>query len=54
MKPLNDIGVIGLGVMGASLARNLASRGYRVAGFNLDLGAVGSLRATNRRFTVHS
>jgi 6-phosphogluconate dehydrogenase len=32
----NDIGVVGLGVMGANLARNLASRGYRVAGFDRD------------------
>jgi len=29
---LNDIGVVGLGVMGANLARNLASHGFRVAG----------------------
>ena len=28
MEALNDIGVYGLGVMGASLARNLASRGH--------------------------
>jgi 6-phosphogluconate dehydrogenase len=34
MGRTNDIGVVGLGVMGASLARNLASRGYQVAGFN--------------------
>ncbi len=45
MKQLNDIGVIGLGVMGASLARNLASRGYRVAGFNLDADAARKLAA---------
>ena len=32
----NDIGVVGLGVMGANLARNLASRGYRVAGCDRD------------------
>jgi 6-phosphogluconate dehydrogenase len=32
----NDIGLIGLGVMGANLARNLASRGYRVAGCDRD------------------
>ncbi len=30
----NDIGVVGLGVMGANLARNLASRGHRVAGYD--------------------
>jgi 6-phosphogluconate dehydrogenase len=34
MNQLNDVGVIGLGVMGANLARNLASRGHRVAGYN--------------------
>jgi 6-phosphogluconate dehydrogenase len=36
MVDLNDIGVIGLGVMGANLARNLASRGFRVAGYDRD------------------
>jgi 6-phosphogluconate dehydrogenase len=30
----NDIGIVGLGVMGANVARNFASRGHRVAGFN--------------------
>jgi 6-phosphogluconate dehydrogenase len=30
------IGMIGLGVMGASLARNLARNGYSVAGYDLD------------------
>jgi hypothetical protein len=30
------IGVVGLGVMGQSLALNLASRGYSVAGFDLE------------------
>lgn len=30
------IGMVGLGVMGASLARNLASKGYTVAGYDLD------------------
>ena len=29
-----DIAVLGLGVMGANLARNFASRGHRVAVFN--------------------
>ncbi|MGB6848780.1 MAG: NAD(P)-binding domain-containing protein, partial [Thermoanaerobaculia bacterium] len=29
-----NIAVIGLGVMGANLARNFASRGHRVAIFN--------------------
>jgi 6-phosphogluconate dehydrogenase len=30
------MGVVGLGVMGANLARNMASRGFRVAGYDLD------------------
>ena len=30
------IGVVGLGVMGANLARNIASKGFPVAGFDLD------------------
>jgi 6-phosphogluconate dehydrogenase len=30
------IGVVGLGVMGANLARNIASRGFAVAGYDLD------------------
>ena len=36
MAQPNDIGVIGLGVMGANLARNLAGRGFRVAGYDRD------------------
>jgi 6-phosphogluconate dehydrogenase len=31
---LNDVAVIGLGVMGANLARNFASRGLRVGGYD--------------------
>jgi 6-phosphogluconate dehydrogenase len=31
-------GMVGLGVMGANLARNLASQGYSVAGYDLDAG----------------
>lgn len=34
MKNLCDIGLVGLGVMGASLARNMESRGFRVSVFN--------------------
>ena len=30
------MGVVGLGVMGANLARNIASRGFAVAGYDLD------------------
>ena len=38
MTTLCDIGVIGLGVMGANLARNLAGRGFKVAGYDRDPG----------------
>ena len=31
-----DIGVVGLGVMGGNLARNIESRGYSVVGYDLD------------------
>src|SRR4029078_9083088 len=31
------IGVVGLGVMGANLARNIESRGFGVAGYDLDV-----------------
>lgn len=34
-KRKNDVAVIGLGVMGANLARNFASRGLRVGGYTL-------------------
>ncbi|NLE52520.1 MAG: hypothetical protein GX613_14060, partial [Chloroflexi bacterium] len=30
-----QIGMMGLGVMGANLARNLASHGFTVAGYDL-------------------
>ncbi len=30
------MGVVGLGVMGANLARNIESRGFPVAGYDLD------------------
>lgn len=33
-----QFGMVGLGVMGANLARNLAAHGYRVAGYDLDAG----------------
>ncbi|MEM1413351.1 MAG: NADP-dependent phosphogluconate dehydrogenase [Myxococcota bacterium] len=41
----NDVGVIGLGVMGQSLARNFARNGFRVAGFDLDPEAGARLQA---------
>jgi 6-phosphogluconate dehydrogenase len=48
-----SIGVVGLGVMGANLARNIESRGFRVMGYDLDAtkrqaflaGAAGGLES---------
>ncbi len=45
MEKLNDIGMIGLGVMGGNFARNLASKGFRVAGWARDLDAARKLAA---------
>ncbi len=43
--PLNDLAIIGLGVMGANLARNFATKGYRVGGFDTKEGAQRRLEA---------
>ena len=37
------MGVVGLGVMGANLARNIESRGFPVVGYDLDRGEGASL-----------
>lgn len=42
---LNDVAVVGLGVMGANLARNFASRGLNVGGYNRSHEAAVSLAA---------
>lgn len=42
-----DVGVIGLGVMGAHLARNFASRGLTVAGYDLSLVRTRTLAAAH-------
>ena len=39
------VGVIGLGIMGGAIARNLTERGWHVIGFDIDAGA----RAENWR-----
>ncbi len=40
-----DIGIVGLGVMGQNLALNMASKGFSVAGFDLDLSKAGKFMA---------
>jgi 6-phosphogluconate dehydrogenase len=44
---LNDIAVIGLGVMGSNLARNFASRGFRVGGYDRTVEKARALAAAH-------
>ena len=43
----HDLGVIGLGVMGAALARNVASRGFAVAGYEHNASTAAALVAAH-------
>ncbi len=47
-----DIGVVGLGVMGGNLARNIESRGYAVAGYDLDAAKTRAFAAGDGRQVV--
>jgi 6-phosphogluconate dehydrogenase len=44
---LADVGVVGLAVMGSNLARNFASRGYRVAVFNRTTARTDAMMAAH-------
>jgi 6-phosphogluconate dehydrogenase len=46
------IGVVGLGVMGANLARNMESRGIAVAGYDLDLAKTQAFAAGEGRTVI--
>ena len=51
----SDIGLVGLGVMGASLARNMESKGFRVSVFNYIPEVTGRFMegpAKGKRFTA--
>jgi 6-phosphogluconate dehydrogenase len=52
--PLNDVAVIGLGVMGANLARNFASRGLKVAGYDRDLSVGERLNQQHPEAHIYS
>ena len=43
----NDVAVVGLGVMGANLARNFASRGLAVGGYNRSVSAARAVAAAH-------
>ena len=38
------VGIVGLGIMGGAIARNLVERGWRVIGFDTDAANAPSLR----------
>jgi L-threonate 2-dehydrogenase len=40
------VGIVGLGIMGGAIARNLIDRGWRVIGFDIDAGKRAELAAT--------
>jgi len=44
---MNDVAVIGLGVMGSNMARNFASRGLSVSGFDLDVEGARAMAAAH-------
>ena len=46
------IGVVGLGVMGANLARNMESRGIAVAGYDLDPAKTQAFAAGEGRTVI--
>jgi len=48
-----EIGVVGLGVMGANLARNIASRGFRVAVFTRKIEATRKLAGAHPEAKFH-
>jgi putative dehydrogenase len=41
------IGIVGLGIMGSAIARNLVERGWRVIGFDIDAAKRAELAAAN-------
>jgi 3-hydroxyisobutyrate dehydrogenase-like beta-hydroxyacid dehydrogenase len=46
MKQMGQsVGIIGLGIMGGAIARNLAAKGWHVAGFDIDAASCSAARA---------
>ncbi len=44
----DNVGLIGLGIMGSAIARNLAARGWPVIGYDIDLRRTAELKPTIR------
>ena len=45
-EPVKSIGIIGLGIMGGAIARNLIAAGFRVGGFDIDKGRAAAAAAS--------
>ena len=45
-EPIKSIGIIGLGIMGGAIARNLIAVGFRVGGFDIDKGRAAAAAAS--------
>jgi putative dehydrogenase len=43
----NTVGIVGLGIMGSAIARNLVERGWRVIGFDIDAAKRAELATAN-------
>src|SRR6202048_721920 len=43
----NTVGIVGLGIMGGAIARNLVERGWRVIGFDIDAARQAELALAN-------
>ena len=41
------VGIVGLGIMGGAIARNLVDRGWRVIGFDIDVARASELARAN-------
>ena len=41
------VGIVGLGIMGGAIARNLVDRGWRVIGFDIDAARRAELAQAN-------
>ncbi len=48
------IGIIGLGIMGGAMARNLRSGGFEVVGFDLDANAMATAKAAGIEVVGHA
>src|SRR5438045_1195571 len=45
-EPVKSIAIIGLGIMGGAIARNLIAAGFRVGGFDIDKGRAAAAAAS--------